>query len=123
MSDRLGYWDIGDNTCDEVEGCKGAGSAQHIDHVLARLPLLRLISAILGHCGNNISPYKSCMCAFYAREIGRRADINNPNRHHDAVKQYAVYREKKYKKYLEESPKHAAAVRMAWEHFGIDCWW
>jgi hypothetical protein len=67
------YWPGQDNECHEVKGCGGAGTPEHIDHVLRSLPLVTLVGRMLAHCGDRgLSQHMSCMCCHYAREIGRR---------------------------------------------------
>jgi hypothetical protein len=69
----VGYWPGQDNSC-EVKGCGGAGTPEHIDHVLRAMPLRKLMGRILSHC-EELSQHHSCLCCHYAREIGRRAGM------------------------------------------------
>jgi len=96
MSEKIAYWPGSGNECDEVKGCKGAGSEMHIDHMLAAMSVTKLMGAVLSHCGDNYAPFLSCMCGFYLRELGERATVKGVNKHRNAVEAKKAYFAKKY---------------------------
>lgn len=99
MSDKLGYWPGQDNGCDEIPKCGGAGTPEHTEHVLTRLSFSKLVGAILSCCGGERggpNPVMSCMCCFYAQEIGRRGTIRGWGKHREAVEAYKKYIDNKF---------------------------
>lgn len=103
MSDKIAYWPGAGNECDEIEGCEGAGSQQHINHMLAAMPLTKLMGRVLACCGDNTSTVLSCMCCFYLDEIGRRSLPEGEFAHRKAVEAKKAYFAKKYPSLKEKS--------------------
>ena len=93
MSIRTEY----DNECHTRDNCPGAGYPEHIQHSLAETPLLKLMAGIIGHCGDNISCFRSCTCCKNAIEIGRRGTPDGQYEHRKAVEAKHLYLEKKFK--------------------------
>jgi hypothetical protein len=89
---KPGLWYQGsDNSCDEVAGCKGAGTTKHIQHTLETMTLTKLMGVVLSHCGDSVSAIKSCGCSSYLEEIGRRGTPEGLTRHKKAVEAHKEY--------------------------------